>query len=159
MSERVALLASLAVTKEAHGRAVDRCFIGLMRAIDEDGASWDNVDLPLSKLKLAENKFDRKTGDWRIRCMFHDDDWHEAELSTLTVFLEDLAKDGGSGIVFAYGDYSPCALWHLRNGRAELRELDAAEVPAELRKLVNTEAWHLAADAALEWSIAESAPK
>lgn len=147
----IPLLGNLVTTNDGYNRAVDRPFIALMQPLDEDEVSWDYVDLKLSELSVAENDFDHRRGSWRLRCMFHEDDWHEARHSTLTSFLGDLAVDSGSGVVFAYSPHVECSVWHLREGRAQLVEVAASAFPSEVRDLLATEAWHQATNAMLAW--------
>jgi hypothetical protein len=151
MSEPVVLLASLAVTKDAHERATARPFIGLSRAIDEDEISFDEQDVLLSDMDTEENTYDGTTGRWQLRCTFHEDDWHEANHATLTRFLEQLAQDGGAGVVFGYGAWSPCLVWHVRDGGVRHDELDAEQFPASVVEALGDEKWHDAANAMLDW--------
>jgi hypothetical protein len=151
MSEPVALLASLVVAKDAHDRATARPFIGVSRAIDEDDISFEERDVLLSDMDTEENSYDVATGRWRLRCMFHEDDWYEANHGTLTRFLEQLAGEGSAGVVFGYGEWSPCLVWHLRDGGVRHDELEAEQFPANVVERLAAEELHDAASAMLAW--------
>jgi hypothetical protein len=147
----VVLLGQLNASDAAHSRALGRPFIGLMRPLDEDEVSWGYVDLRLSDLAIEENAFDRGSGQWRLRCAFHEDDWHEARHDVLTRFLDDLAQDGARGAVLGYGAYVPCLLWHLGDDGARAWDLEPTAVPEDVRRMLASGQWHSAADAVLAW--------
>lgn len=155
MSE-VVFLGNLVATKDAHARAAQPPFIGLMAALDENGESWAYKEFRLAELSVEENVYDVASGAWRLRLMFHDDDWHDAKHDTLTAFLDPLAKDGVTGVVFAYFAFMTCSLWHLHDGSVTLSDLDPDRFPTNVRDLVEAESWHAAGDAVLEWCVGRS---